>query len=65
MKWQKYFKLPFKLDEGTGYVFDANNQMILDFPSDDGMNDLLTDEAKQTLVNCINNNTKPDHSFEL
>lgn len=66
MKWKKYFKLPFELDEFTkGYVWDANNQIVLDFPSDDEMNDLLTDEAKQTLVNCINNNTKPDYSFEL
>jgi len=51
MKWKQYFKLPFKLDDFT-YVWDANNQMVIDFPEES--EDIITDTAKQLIVNCIN-----------
>ena len=53
MTWKKYFKLPFKLDEFTkDYIWDANNQMVMDFPYE--LEDIITDTAKQWIVNCIN-----------
>ena len=52
MKWKQYFKLPFKLDEYGGYIWDANNQIVIDFPSES--EEIINDKAKQLIVNMIN-----------